>query len=151
MKGETSLELYRYWEGLRKGRDMPACDDFAMMDIYKIAPYLIMLDVVRGGDGSIRHLYRYVGTKIVEYRRKRGMTAPDHTGQFVDEASRYYSPESIANSYAQCTEEGTPLLAYGTFKTDVKVDLHERLSLPLGDGKGSVQRLAVCVYRPKDL
>jgi len=151
MSGETCLELYRYWVGLCDGRDMPTCDEFSLMDVYKIAPYLIVLDVVPGEDRSIRHLYRFVGTKVVEYRRKRGMIDADYTGQFVDEASRHYVPDSIVDSYVQCTKDATPLLTYGMFMTDTKVDLHERLALPLGDGKGAVQKLAVCVYRPKDL
>lgn len=84
MHGELSLNLYRYWDSLRNGRAMPTWNDFSLMDIYATAPYLLVLDVVRGDDGPVRHKYRFVGTKIVQYRRKRKI--PDHTGMFADEA-----------------------------------------------------------------
>jgi hypothetical protein len=151
MEGDGCHMLYRHWDNLRQGRDMPASTDFSLMDVYKIAPRLILLDVVHADDGQIRHLYRFVGTKIVDYRRRRHVPEPDHTGKYADEATRYFTPAPVSEFYIQCTELARPLLAFGVFKTETKVDLHERLALPLSDNTGAVHRLIVCVHRPKDL
>ncbi|HJO74890.1 MAG TPA: hypothetical protein QGH84_06730 [Rhodospirillales bacterium] len=145
MEGKLSHALLGHWDGLRGSRKMPACDEFSLMDIYKIASCLIVLDVVRTDDGRLRHRYRFVGTTIVGYRRNR--SPADHTGMFVDEITRLYSPELLIDCYVRCTEDGVPNLGKGEWKTDTLSGRYERLAVPLGDEEGVVQQLAVCIDR----
>lgn len=145
MEGKLSHRLLRYWDGLRGGRKMPACDEFSLMEIYKIASCMMVLDVVRNDEGRLRHRYRFVGTKIVDYRRNR--SPADHTGMFVDEVQRHYLPKLIIEPYVRCTEDGVPILGNGEWKTDFLSGRYERLAVPLGDEEGVVQQLAVCIDR----
>jgi hypothetical protein len=52
LKESISEDLFRYWDGLRNGRAMPTWDEFSLMDIYKSAPYMLVLDVVRSNEGK---------------------------------------------------------------------------------------------------
>tara|TARA_R110000772_G_scaffold49123_7_gene112926 strand:- start:18233 stop:18592 length:360 start_codon:yes stop_codon:yes gene_type:complete len=115
------------------------------MDVYRLAPSLLLLDVVRDDDGRLRHKYRYVGTRIVEYRRLRGLG--DHTGMFVDAAPRYYSGAQLRDSYDLCTEQAVPMLTTGIWQGSGAAGGFERLVLPLFGDDGAVSRLAACVDR----
>lgn len=145
MAGRTSRALHAYWRDLAEGVGMPRAGDFSPMDIYRLAPSLLLLDVMRDADGRLRHRYRYVGTRIVEYRRLRGLG--DHTGTFADAAPRYYSGAQLIESYMMCTKQAVPMLTMGIWQGSGVSGRFERLVLPLFDDDGAVSRLAACVDR----
>ncbi len=145
MRGCISGALHAYWRSLDNGAGTPRARDFLPMDVYRLAPSLLLLDVVRDDDGRLRHKYRYVGTRIVEYRRLRGLG--DHTGMFVDAAPRYYSGAQLRDSYDLCTEQAVPMLTTGIWQGSGAAGGFERLVLPLFGDDGAVSRLAACVDR----
>lgn len=145
MAGERTRALHAYWQGLNRGPGTPLADDFKLMDIYKLASRLLLIDAVHADDGRLRHRYRYVGTKIVSYRVLRGLK--DHTGTFADEAPRYYSGDYLTDSYQRCTVEAVPVLTIGSWQGASRSGRFERLAVPLFDSGGDVIRLAVMVDR----
>ncbi len=145
MAGAWTQVLHAYWQGLNLGAGMPLAESFQLMDVYKMASRLLLLDVVPAADGRLRHRYRYVGTKIVSYRLLRGLK--DHTGTFVDEAPRYYSGEYLTDSYQRCTVEAVPVLTTGFWEGAARSGRFERLAVPLFDSAGGVIRLAAVVDR----
>ena len=69
-------ELFEHWQGLHRGRALPARADLDPTAIKPMLPYLYMVDV---SYQPLRFRYRLVGTAMVEF------TGRDVTGRFVDE------------------------------------------------------------------
>jgi hypothetical protein len=74
----TLVGLYRYWDGKRGGRTMPARRDLDPSEIVKLLPHIYMLDVERD---PLRFRYRLIGTAICTFLGR------DYTGRTVDEAT----------------------------------------------------------------
>lgn len=74
----TLVALYRYWEGKRGGRVMPARRDLDPSEIVKLLPHVYMIDVLRD---PLRFRYRLIGTAICAFLGR------DYTGRAVDKAT----------------------------------------------------------------
>lgn len=81
----TLVALYRYWEGKRGGRTMPARRDLDPTEIVKLLPHIYMVDVERD---PLRFRYRLIGTAICTFLGR------DYTGRAVD-AATYGEGESL--------------------------------------------------------
>lgn len=57
------MTLYQYWDDTRDGRAFPSLQDIDLLDLWRIAPALIIKDVI---DCGADFLNRYWGTLIVE-------------------------------------------------------------------------------------
>jgi hypothetical protein len=55
--------LYNYWDGLRRGREMPSRADIDPAAIPALLPYIIMYDVPEAG----RYTIRLVGEEVVNF------------------------------------------------------------------------------------
>ncbi|MBO6518621.1 MAG: PAS domain-containing protein [Rhodospirillales bacterium] len=143
LKGEACSALYAYW--LDKKGDQPAPDwsDFEFMDLYKIASVMAVMDVDPSFDAGKLH-YRFIGTKIVDYRWHREI--PDLTGRTFAEADRSYNPAAMVEAYTKCMTTGAPVVMRGQYQTDQSYGEHERIVLPwLIDG--TVARLTNALDR----
>jgi hypothetical protein len=64
--------LYDYWDGLRRGRAMPARADVDPTAIPSLLPLIIMYDVAAGGGYTIR----LVGEEVVEFVGRNATGSP---------------------------------------------------------------------------
>ena len=99
-------ELYRYWDGCRRGRGMPARPDLDPVDIPRLLSILILVDVK--GDGDYR--FRLIGTELVTVARR------DITGLRFEEA---FPPGPYLNYlfalYAELIRERRPIYTEGIY------------------------------------
>lgn len=146
LAGPSCAELHRYWSDKRGGEEAPAWADFVFIELYRVAPCMVVYDVAESGDiGQLR--YRFVGTRIVEYRRHRRL--PDPTGRTFAETDRAYDPSPLRAAYAACVASRAPVLTRGAYRTENAQGLHERLTVPwLIDGR--VARLTAALDRLPD-
>jgi hypothetical protein len=77
-KFPMTAKLYSYWEKLPSS-PRPMWSSVDLMTIFDIAPWMFVADVVRS-EMSLRFVYRFVGTKIVD------AFGLDPTGMSADEA-----------------------------------------------------------------
>jgi len=74
----TLVALYRYWDGKRGARAMPARRDLDPSEIVRLLPHIYMVDVQ---SDPLRFRYRLIGTAIVN------LLGRDYTGRMVDAAT----------------------------------------------------------------
>ena len=74
----TLVALYRYWEGKRGDRTMPARRELDPGEIVPLLPHVYMVDVQRD---PLRFRYRLIGTAICNFLGR------DYTGRTVDAAT----------------------------------------------------------------
>lgn len=135
--------LHNYWR-LKKGdSEIPAWSTFEFMDLYKIAPYMTVLDVHPSRDPG-KLLYRFMGTEIVAFRRYRKI--PDLTGHMFDEGERVYDPKSFRDALGAVSNDKVPVLMVGEYETEDSMGVHARLILPWTID-GDVQRLTTVLER----
>jgi hypothetical protein len=79
------VALYRYWDGKRGGRTMPARRDLDPSEIPRLLPHIYMVDVLRD---PLRFRYRLIGTAICNFLGR------DYTRRAVD-AATYGEGESL--------------------------------------------------------
>jgi len=143
LRGRCCSALYRYWLEKRRDAALPDWAAFAFMDLYRIAPFMFVLDVTDPDDAG-RLYYRFMGTQLVAYRRLRRF--PDLTGKYFSECDRAYDPAAMAAAYMDCARSGRPVLMTGEYRTENSFGLHERLLLPWTIG-GKVLRLTGALDR----
>jgi len=146
---EVVRDFYRYWDGKRRGRLMPARADLDPGEIKSLLPNMIIVDVV---PDERRFVYRLVGTMEVEVRGN------DPTGKTVLEAAFPGSRERVTGNRvsAPANREG----AVGNYERVVRErapwrhDLHAEspdgrlidaivLFLPLSDDGETVNKIVV--------
>ncbi|MCK5777748.1 MAG: hypothetical protein KAH11_03085 [Rhodospirillales bacterium] len=143
LRGEAASALYAYWLDKKADQLAPDWSDFDFMILFRIAPVMVVLDVDPSFDAG-KLFYRFMGTKIVEYRRHRDI--PDLTGRTFAEADRSYNTATMNEAYTKCMTTATPVLMRGQYQTDVYYGEHERIVLPwLVDG--TVAHLSVALDR----
>jgi hypothetical protein len=85
---EEVRAFYRYWDGKRRGRLMPARADIEPGEIKAFLPSLMIVDKVAD---DRRYVYRLVGTREAEIR------GFDPTGKSVPEAASGGAEAAVAN------------------------------------------------------
>jgi hypothetical protein len=132
---EVVRAFYRYWDGKRRGRPMPARADLDPGEIKSLLPNMMIVDVV---PDERRFVYRLVGTMEVEVRGN------DPTGKTVLEAAFGGSKEKAVANYERVVRERAPW----------RQDLHAEspdgrllddvvLFLPLSDDGETVNKIVV--------
>ncbi len=128
-------ELYEYWAAQRGARSMPARSDIDPVDLKKILPLLILIDVV---PDPRRYIYRLVGTHEVEMR------GGDPTGKPVDEA--YYAESAGDTAYYldRVVRTRQPVLYRGTYQPlRTRTQREDVLFLPLSKDGETVNMIMV--------
>lgn len=137
-KGELCRHLWQYWISKLEGRIAPEWGDIDLMDIYDIAPHLVVLDV--DTDTSPPAMtYRYAGTHIVMSRWK--IDTPDPTGRNFDDIEHQYDFSEVTRLYHECIETVAPRHMRTRYDALDAHGLKERLVLPLILPSGGIDKI----------
>lgn len=130
--------LYDYWDERRSGRRMPGRKDLDPLDVPKLLPNLMLIDVVAV---PFRMAYRLVGTALVERMGR------DATGLSVEEAYLGGDWEKILRDCRFVIEKGLPCLRQNN-AVDAKGRqlAYQRLLLPLASGGERVDMILAGAY-----
>ncbi|MEK9968735.1 MAG: PAS domain-containing protein [Ferrovibrio sp.] len=122
--------LIGYWAGKRQGRRFPARADFDPLELKTLLGHLLMVDVVRGPDDSLRFRYRLFGSEFVFYH------GADLTGRWLDEiANAGFRNELLALYRGLVTDGEMRTLSYDYLVGDRR-HRFQAVLLPLSnDGK----------------
>lgn len=125
--------LYAYWNDRRAGRSMPSRADIDPVDIPRLLPNLLLIDV----EPDTRRLkVRVAGTAVVE------MYGSDYTGQYLDEIEFGDRRAAVLFDYTSCLESGQAYAAEHSFWTGRGISHRiERVILPLSDDGETVSQL----------
>jgi hypothetical protein len=132
------IAFYRYWNGARGGKSMPARSDVDPIDIPKdLLPNLFLVEVV---DGGRRFKFRLAGTEST-IASGRPMT-----GFHVDEVTpnRAYA-EYVSNLYRRVMARKRPVLSVSNFgqpKQEHRVT--QRIMCPLSPDEDAVTMVISC-------
>ncbi len=142
-------EFWAYVEGLCAKACPPRFRDFELMDIYRLARNIVILDTE---SGSERLKVRFAGIHVVE------MFGLETTGLFMDEIDLGIHKEDLLRIYNQSAIEGLPYWTCAKVETSVgqsagpakKLLFHyERLVVPFQDEHGSISNLvSILIRRP---
>lgn len=125
--------LYGYWQGKKRGRQMPAPSDISLAELPPaVQPNAMLLEVVFEGG---RRRFRYTRVGSVFWRT----SGQEPVGQFIDEAL----PEAggyrdyVIGIYEEMAREGRPMYTENLFllrhgQSDPMAT--KRVSLPLSQG-----------------
>jgi len=138
---ERLQAVYEHWRRMAAGRPMPTRRDLDPVDIPRLLPYLMLVEVLPGG----RYRYRLIGTANV---REHGMNA---TGLHVDEALKGAEYKAhVLRLYDECVRERRPVYSESLFLSDAggAIERHTKvIFLPLSaDGQAVNQVLVAQVF-----
>lgn len=144
MEAETSAitddrvrEAYAYWRRIAAGRPMPRRADLDPLDIPKLLPHVMLVEV----HGPGRYRYRLIGTATAQ---EQGTNA---TGKFVDQAiagAEYRA--NVIGLYDECARERCALYAESLFlsPTGGAVERHTKVAfMPLSEDGMTVNQIFV--------
>ena len=125
---EPLKKLLAYWLEKKGDRRAPGRVDIDPLEIVRLLPHVIMIDVERSPP---RFRYRLVGTEIVKQLGR------DLTGRYLDQLEHNPRIDAIAAEYARVASWGAPICATWEYtRDDGRFIRYERLALPLSsDGK----------------
>ena len=129
-------QAYDYWRQIAAGRAMPTRKDLDPVDIPRLLPHVMLVEVERPG----RFRYRLIGTAIAQ---EQGLNA---TGRYVGEAIQ--NPEYRAHGlmlYGQCVGAQRTVYSESLFlSSGGAVERHTKaLFMPLSDDGRTVNRVFV--------
>lgn len=134
---------YAYWNAKRGDSPMPARADLDPVDIPRLLPNIILMDVTQPDD---RLKVRLVGTLVVT------MFGSDYTGLFLDEIDFGQVREKILTEYNGAVTAARPLFSDHPFRKlgGYMFDI-ERVILPLSeDGRRVTMLLAVLDFTQRN-
>lgn len=135
LRSPVTRALFDYWSAKRGDRPYPAWSDIHLMDLYKIAPQIVVRDVI---DGGREFRCRFSGT---------GMSAVlgvDGTDQLVAETYRRGTGVVLAR-YQSVLAAGRPIRAVGHVQAVEKnlPTAFESVFLPLAGTDGTIAHIIV--------
>ena len=126
-------ELRDYWLSLASGRVMPSRDDLDPVDIPRLLPNLMLVDVFRDPQ---RFRFRLIGTRLTELARR------DSTGRWLDASLYGDNVERVLVDLRACADTGAPVASLDTAPYLEKHWIRaEALLLPLGRPDGTVDMI----------
>ncbi|MCC3304284.1 PAS domain-containing protein [Sneathiella sp. HT1-7] len=125
VKSEMLQKAYQLWESKREGRSIPSRSNFDPLEMPKILPHIILIDVE---EPTSRLKVRLVGTRVVE------MFGGDYTGMYLDEVDFGEARNKILEDYQTAASMKRPLFSDHMFRKLNKYTQNiERVILPLSD------------------
>lgn len=126
-------DLYTYWQTMRGSRRIPPRSAFDPIEVPKLLPSLILLDVE---PDTRRMIVRVLGTRVAS------VYGSDYTGRYLDEIYFGANTNSVLDDYGTCARDGVPVLGERNFRNvrDVVYRM-ERLILPFSDDGRTVNKL----------
>jgi hypothetical protein len=132
------VAFYSYWDGKRRGRDMPARADLDPLEIVPFLPGVMLIDVVAD---PRRFVYRLVGTREVAMRGR------DPTGKSVAEGFYGASAAASTASYQDVADRRAARLERREFTTpDGRYGREQVILLPLSDDGAFVTMILVYTH-----
>mgnify|MGYP003979458289 FL=1 len=139
---EDYATLFEFWRSAcTSDEDCPKLRALNLMDVYLIAPRLVIIDV-EGDAPDRRFRWRYAGTGI------RYLTGVEMTNRYADEMFTNHAREQCNAVYGGICDTGQPhFWHYSVSLQDSRLSYREygRLLLPVMDDDGKVSHL-ICVY-----
>lgn len=132
-------ELFHYWDGLRRGRAMPARADFRPEAVPRHLSGMLLIDV-EGVDDEGLGIYRYrvVGTDEVRLR------GHDPTGKLVQEGFFWSSVEDALDCYETIRTSGRHLYEESEFvSAEGRWRSEYAIILPLSEDGTTVSQILV--------
>lgn len=135
-------EFARHMDGLRGPDGCVRFTDLNLMNIYKLAPFIALLDIETP---PRRYRVRYIGTQIVE------SYGQDCTGMYCDELDLGPNKQALAETYDRLIESRRPQWTYSVIVvgadreyagSEDKRYAYERISYPLLDKNGEIGHVA---------
>jgi hypothetical protein len=129
--------VYDYWCRISAGRPMPRRDDIDPVDIPKLLPHVMLVEV----HGPGRYRYRLIGTANAQ---EHGINA---TGRFVDEVLK--GPEykdHVLRLYDESVQARRPLYSESLFlaASGGSIERHTKVVfMPLSDDGATVNQMFV--------
>jgi hypothetical protein len=118
-----------YWEAKRRGRRMPARADIDPLEMQRLLPNLVLVDVL----GTASYRYRLVGTAVADRLRADG------TGRPAADSPLAAGAAAFTAMYDYVAAGGGPAIArWRGFWTDVHWINATAVVLPLSPGDGRV-------------
>jgi hypothetical protein len=137
-------ELLRYWDSRRRGDRLPARAEIEPLELRRLLPHLLLLDVERAGD-RLRFRFRVAGTAFTS------LIGRDVTGLHVDELGPPDRVTPVQDGLAAIVRTGRPcfLASRPTLHND-RFARVKRLGVPLAtDGRAVDMILAVWLVLPQ--
>ena len=94
---------YAYWVSKCIEERIPARQDINPVDIPRLMPHVVILDVRREPDFDFR--YRLLGTYVTEHLYS------DHSGKWFSEITHQQPPSQIWQNCCEVATSGTPLMS----------------------------------------
>jgi hypothetical protein len=125
----------------------PRYGDFEVMDLFFIAPHLVILDTP---PGSARFLVRYAGTSVVAFFGR------ETTGLYMDQVDLGEHKDELVQVYRRCRDEARPFWTLASVHLNEERRFgppvqrmfdYERLVYPFQGDDGSIVRLVSIVIR----
>ncbi len=125
----------------------PCYADFEVMDLYAVAPHLVILDTA---PDSQRLRVRYAGTRVVE------LFGQETTGLYMDQVDLGKHKSELLQVYCRCRDEAVPFWTLTSVHLNEERSFgppvqrmfdYERLVFPLQDDDGSIVHLVSIVIR----
>jgi hypothetical protein len=134
--GEMTRQMYRYWKSKCRDTALPKRAD---IDPTELPPrFLPCLLIVEAVPDERRYVYRLVGTREVDVRRR------DPTGRSVIDAFFGSTLEKTLDRYDSVVKSRTPVFNPNPYRTyDDRYIREENLYLPLSDDGERVNRILV--------
>jgi hypothetical protein len=141
----TMASFYRYWDGKRQGRRMPARADLDPLEMRPWLPGIVLVDVRRRDPGDpgagpypYQLTYRLVGT------RATGLRGREATGKTVDEAYFGTNLPDVLENYRLVIEGPGPVYDWNRQRSiSGLMRLSETLLLPLSSDNETVDMVVV--------
>jgi hypothetical protein len=132
--------LWRYWDGQRAGRPMPARKDVAPEAIHTLLPYVSLIEI----EGE-RFKYRLVGTNITESLGR------EMTGTYVGSHLPPAHASAMLAAYRRACETRQPVFTSSRYeRADRASQRVSRIILPLGSGDTVAMLLCSRISRYAD-
>ncbi|MBT6096445.1 MAG: PAS domain-containing protein [Rhodospirillaceae bacterium] len=141
-------KLFEYWNQKRGDRQRPTWDDLELMDLWEIARYVVVKDVIHA-NRDFR--FRYWGSAMTD------IAGVDGTGKLTSELYTTDAFAHVLEAFWQAIDEGTPIRVAGNATINDKEHLaYEAIHLPLNATDGTIGHLIsgysfVPTCRPADI
>lgn len=126
-------DLFAYWQSRRNGRSMPSRADIDPLDIPRLLPFVVLVDVL---ENPRDYRYRLVGTDVAQ------STGLDFTGTLLSESTPAKVFDRIFADYDHVVDERRPVYSEDRVAWQQRDYLrYKRIALPLSDDGEQVNML----------
>ncbi len=137
LRSKVNRQALDYWIRIRGERMMPSRADLDPLDIRRILPNVVLIDV---SNDPLDFRYRLIGTKIASQLNN------DHTGKWMSEIPHQRPPSKIWSSCATVVTEKIPMTTEVPYEGRNKdFSVSEDIVMPLSADGETVNMLFVVV------